>query len=102
MNDAVSLNDRKGKAMVTVRGYRTNPALQSLADRIRKIQDPGAYQKNLHKTLVILISEVNRALKPVPATLDEIIAALESGVIVNCLVSKIREMRDPGYYDEAA
>jgi hypothetical protein len=101
MNDTISLTDSRGKAFVTVHGYNTEK-LRPVADRIRKIQGSRDDSANLNKSIVALISEVNRALKPTPATQDEIIAALESRIVVDCLANTIKALRDPNYYGEAA
>lgn len=104
--DTLTIDDRHGHAIVTLRAREINgnPALSALAGRIQRIkkQDSTPVQKNVARSVTLLFGEVNRAIKPNPATMDELLAALESRIIVDAVAHRVREMRDPEYFGDMA
>lgn len=106
MNDTVSLKDRKGRAILTLRvrgGCEENPKLIAVAGRIRRMNAEHAnpVKHTVEGAFNIVSREVNRGLRGAPATQDELLAALESRITIDGLIHKIHEMRDPlGYYSE--
>lgn len=105
MPETIRINDRKGNTLVAFRGYRGNPGINAVAGRIQRLnkQHSTAVERSAERTFNVLSREVNRGLRGMPATPDELLAALESRITIDGIVHKIQEMRNPaGYYCKAS
>lgn len=99
MNDTVSLKDARGNALLSIRvrgGCESNPKLMALAGRIERMN--SVVKRTAESAINTVSRQVNRGLHNSPATQDELLAALESRIIIDALIHKIEETRDPGYF----